>query len=144
MKKVRLIIYAITVVLVYWSIYCNNQFNGLNIYKLSIEQGSFIVNTYKYFYLASFLFLIVSLKFIADDIKGVRLKLSEKTEIIKAKFKADKNNKKQKNKDEKSIASNVPLEQLITCTKCGYSNKVTSKFCQKCGEKIEVVIGEAK
>lgn len=140
MKKIKLLIYFITVLLTYWSVYCNNHMQGLNIYKLSIEMGNFIVNTYKYFYIACFIFLVISLKFLIGDIKNVKMKLTEKVHKIKS----DKLNENQNKKDEKGILSDNPKETFVTCAKCGYSNKETSKFCQKCGEKIEAVLGEVK
>lgn len=140
MKKVRLCIYSITVILVYWSVYCNNQMQGLNIYKLSIEMGNFIVNTYKYFYIACFIFLVVSMKFIMGDVEKLKKKLSEKS----AKVKEEKASKKQTKENKKVEVANVVDEPLIVCAKCGNSNKTTSKFCQKCGEKIEATLGEVK
>lgn len=137
MKKIKLFIYTITVILAGWSVYSYNQMQGLNIYKLSIEMGNFIVYTYKYFYIACLVFIIISLKFLVVDIKELKAKLAKKSENVKAKFNAGKENKK-------AVISKDIDESEITCVKCGYSNKATNKFCQKCGEKIETVLGEVE
>mgnify|MGYP002407994925 CR=1 FL=1 len=127
-------------IIAYWSFYCNNHMQGLNIYKLSVEMGNFIVNTYKYFYIAGFIFFVISIKFLIGDIKNLKMKLTEKVQKIKL-YKLNENQNK---KDEKSVVSKIPQETFVTCAKCGYRNKEASKFCQKCGEKIEAVLGEVK
>jgi len=164
LKKIRISIYSITGFLVIWSIYCIKQMQGLNIFNLSVNKGNFIVATYKYVYVTTVLFFVTTAIFLFKDIRTLKSNIKGKIE----KNKADKIQKKLEketlkttlkinertdesvsnsklNETVSTAAEVIQLEEekpIVTCNKCGFNNKPTNKFCEKCGNKLLVEVGE--